>query len=383
MTGNNLEKLKIAIFSHALENTTGSDDAIYNFLSRHKATVVLIKFPFLKSKDGKITISKVTNTSVVNFYKPEFLSYAKDFGYALIYGARFAQGADFFIATDNLLALAGVLLKRVGVVKNVIYQIIDYSPVKYKSKLLNAVYYALDKFVIYHCSFVWPLNEEMFKARFKNPACMEKINWKAVPYGNDSYKYLNSDYVNPEFKKSNIAFFGTVTKNKGAELLILIAKELLKNNVENFKIISVGGGDYERLKKEIMSNGLDNYFEVHGPIKNTDDVGKILFTCGIALAPYFSADKNSFSYYADSGKIKDYLGFGLPILVTNVPPIAKKLQMEDAGLLVNYDAHDIAEKIAKLISNDSVYNNLRRNAIKLGKEFSWDTILTKAFEELI
>jgi len=70
-----------------------------------------------------------------------------------------------------------------------------------------------------------------------------------------------------------------------------------------------------------MKYNLDNYFKIYGSINNHITIEKILMSCGIAIAPYSSIDKNNFSFYADPGKVKFYLGCGLPIVITDVPPI--------------------------------------------------------------
>ena len=107
-----------------------------------------------------------------------------------------------------------------------------------------------------------------------------------------------------------------------------------------------------------------------------EDVEKILLKCSLAIAPYNPNDKNSFSFYADPGKVKVYLGCGLPIVITKVPEIYKTIVKEKAGVTANYGAKDFADKITDILGNIEEY---RGNARKLGLGYSWDSIFTNAF----
>ena len=103
-------------------------------------------------------------------------------------------------------------------------------------------------------------------------------------------------------------------------------------------------------------------------------------TCGIAIAPYSSIDKNNFSFYADPGKVKFYLGCGLPIVITDVPLIAKDIEKNQSGLIAEYNSVDFCNKIIFILNN---YDLFKRNAIKFGKEFDWNVIFRKSLKEII
>ena len=99
--------------------------------------------------------------------------------------------------------------------------------------------------------------------------------------------------------------------------------------------------------------------------------------CALAIAPYNPNDKNSFSFYADPGKVKVYLGCGLPIVITEVPSIYKILVQEKAGLTAKYEGKDFADKIEKVMED---IKNYRSNARQLGLKYSWDSIFSEAFD---
>ena len=66
----------------------------------------------------------------------------------------------------------------------------------------------------------------------------------------------------------------------------------------------------------------------------------------MGIAPYVP-DPNSFTWYADPGKPKVYLGCGIPVIITKVPEVAFEISKRKAGIAINYDSHELSEAIKK------------------------------------
>lgn len=377
---------KIIVYSHNGHNTVRGnwDEEFVNYLLNHQCCNILhIRFPFgrdsLKSirlffyREGGMMIRE----SVIKFNYPEIISYFKDFIYGFIYGYKYLRNTELFVGTNNLLIMVGLFFRKIGYVKKVAYVVIDYSPIRFANRFINSIYYFLDKIACYNSDVVWPLNKKMLEGREKdNRIDLGRVRFREAPFGNNSRSLNVEDYNN--YQKNEIVYFGGVMKSKGCELFVPIAKALLAAGFSNFKLTVLGGGDVSYLKKEISASNLNNYFDVRGRIDNQDEINSILLKCGIAIAPYFPEDKNNFSYYADPGKVKTYLGCGLPIVITDVPPIAKDIAANGAGLIANYIAADFADKILNILNNYEFY---RENAIKFGKEFDWNIIFSQLFND--
>ena len=173
---------------------------------------------------------------------------------------------------------------------------------------------------------------------------------------------------------------GRIDKLKGAELLIPLAGFLRDKSPGSFKIRVIGDGPYSgTFREEIKRLGFGDAVDFTGFVENFEDVVKILVTCGIAIAPYYPFDKNNYTYYADPGKIKSYLGAGLPIVLTAVPPIAAMINEKGAGLIAGYDAASFGEKILEISSGYDVYE---KRATELGAQFDWDKVFKEAFEKM-
>jgi len=374
---------KIVIFSHYA--TTGACEELRGFLIDNKAKYfIYVAFPFGANKNGFIQTEfyrdGILVTSVRSLFcwkLPEPLAYMKDFFYALLYTLRYAKGADAIVCGDNLLALACVMTRGLARVKNVVYYMIDYTPVRYANKLMNGIYRFVDRQAAHRVDAVWPLTNEMIEARFEAGALVrDKVRWCLTPYGCRPVAG-----VPDKVSRTNVVYMGDIVHNKGAELFVPMMKAL-KKYVPDANMIMVGGGhDLDKLRKEIADAGLQDSFIVHGFVKSFSDVIDILKAGGVAIAPYYPHDKNNFTYFSDPGKIKVYLGCGLPIVLTDVPPIAKELEKRGAGKTAAYDAEDFAKMVAEVLQSDG-YFEMRDASLKMGHENQWDKIFLNSFGQL-
>lgn len=377
---------KISVFSHDIEGTTSACAGLIGYLTKNKVrSLTVCQFPFQYSVDGSIKIRRYKqgklvkeHRSLIKFYKPEYFSYVKDIILGVIYGLKFCRASDLFIGTPNILVLVGLILKKIGVVKKVVYYQIDYTPIRYKNRFLNDLYFFVDRYVCYRCDEVWSLTQEMINKKTEDKSWdINRIRYRIVPIGNDSDRLKTVD--EDKYHHNRIVYFGGIYKNKGVELFVPIAKSLVKRNFSDFVIECIGGGEVDDLKNEIKKNRLEKHFIVHGQIENKEDAENIMQKGAIALAPYYPEDKNNFSYYSDPGKIKDYLACGLPVVITAVPPIAKLLEAKGVGLISAYDPNAFAGSIISLLSNKRTLVDAKRKARILGLTYSWNNIFKSVF----
>ena len=384
MNPNAIAEKKVVIFSHYA--TTGACEELCGWLKQSGIReLVYVAFPFGSCRDRFIRVEtyrdgKISSVqrSLFRLKLPEPVAYVKDFVYALFYAVKFARKADVFVAGDNLLALAGIMTQKLAQIKKTVYYMIDYTPTRYANRLLNALYYFVDRAAACHADAVWPLTPEIIRGRFASGRLNEKrVRWYTVPYGSHPVNLACAQTHDPK----NVVYMGDVVRNKGAELFVPMALELIKL-IPDARFTLIGGGkDLRSLREEIDRAGLAGCFDVRGFVEKIEDVVAILAGGGVAIATYYPFDKNSFTFFSDPGKVKVYLGCGLPIVLTDVPPIAKTIEQAGAGKVAGYQAADFAQKVAAIVAS-SDYLKYCEQARLLGLNFAWDKVFSDAFERL-
>ena len=374
----------VVILSHYA--TTGACEELRDWLLGLKAEkVVYVAFPFGPNRERSICVDcfrrgerSAARRSWWRLKLPEPLAYAKDFWYALLYAVRFARGADVLVAGDNLLTLAAVLTRRLTGVGRVVYYMIDYTPVRYANRLLNALYYRVDRWAAYGADAVWPLTPQIIEGRFKvGRLDPRRVRWYAVPYGS----HPRAAPAAAVRAGRRVVYMGDVLRSKGAELFVPMAREL-RRRIPDVRFTVIGGGkDLQFLRDEVKASGLAAAFELCGFVERMEDVLGKLAGADVAIAPYDPFDANSFTFFSDPGKIKVYLGCGLPVVLTDVPPIARELEKEGAGKIARYDAADFAAAVAAVLEGDGGLR-MRENARRLGERYAWPGVFEEAFAKL-
>lgn len=373
---------KAVIFSHFA--ATGTPEEFLEYCIKKKFDeVIYIAFPFFQNSPKPIEVKIYKKGglyknyfSKIKFCKPFYFSFIKDFIYGIIYLSKLGKNADLFVGGDCLLTLVGIILRKILKIKNVVYYMIDYTPKRFENFLFNELYYLMDRIASYHSQRVWPLIFETINGRYRDKRLKpEKVKYHCVPYGT----HRLSEEKFREFNQYDIAYMGSLVNLKGVELFVPIALKL-KEKKYKFIFHVLGTGPYfEELVENIEKEGLKEFFKIYGYIEKFEDIQNILCKCSIGIAPYNKEDRNSYTYYADPGKIKVYLECGLPIVLTDVPPTTRLIFEKKAGLIADYNAIDFAEKIELLWKN---LNEYKKNAIMLAKNFYWDEIFDEALSEL-
>jgi glycosyltransferase involved in cell wall biosynthesis len=92
--------------------------------------------------------------------------------------------------------------------------------------------------------------------------------------------------------------------------------------------------------------------------------------------------EETFTRYADPGKLKAYLAAGLPIVLTDVPPNAAELVGEAGAEIVDDDPAAVAEGLSRSLGSGELWLARRAAALAYARRFDWGTLLPDALEQL-
>jgi hypothetical protein len=165
-------------------------------------------------------------------------------------------------------------------------------------------------------------------------------------------------------------------------IITLDALAVVKNRGGDVRADVIGTGPLEQqLRQRLAELGLDDSVRFHGFVTDHRDVERLLAEAAIAVAPYRPGE-DTFTAYADPGKLKAYLAAGLPILLTDVPPNAKTLARDAGAELVPYDAEAIATAIMNGLSSPEGWRERRAAALAYVTRFDWEALLEDLLEQL-
>jgi glycosyltransferase involved in cell wall biosynthesis len=142
----------------------------------------------------------------------------------------------------------------------------------------------------------------------------------------------------------------------------------------------IGTGPLEKeLREHAKRAELDVTF--HGYVADHRDVEHLLSRSSIAVAPYAQTDE-TFTRYADPGKLKAYLAAGLPIVLTDVPPNARELASEAGAEVVADEPAALADAISRTLASPDEWRTRRESALAYARRFDWNALLGDLFAKL-
>lgn len=371
---------KILLVGHITESY-GAMQALSKYLRRKMATFLVITHPFNYSGIPNSTCLLYKNGDLLKkFNGPKYKTFSLihflgDIIVTFYFLLRSKIKFDIFIGCDCLNAFTGIVFRWLGLVRNVIFYECDYTPERFKNRLLNAVYHWLNGFAARHADVVWNNPPNLEEIRVKQGSTREK-NLR-VPHGVDldGITHLPLEKVRREV----LVYAGHVTKPHGLQLLVEALPKIIDRNPK-IEVWIIGSGPYETtLKKMIVEKGLVKYFRFFGYTDHNLTL-QLLPTCGIGLAPYVDEKGGTFRY-CDPLKVKDYLACGLPVIVTTVPACAYEIKERKLGIAIKYDPHELSDAIMRLLTDDEFYQLCKNNVLNNFRNITWKYIYDEAFKE--
>ncbi len=377
-----LLRLSFLIVSHVA--FTGHAQELESFLKERTYKLMFIGHPFSyasqKGSSAKIYEGRnIKIETLPKFYGPEVLLYFRDFfvTFYLVFKGR--TKFHIFVGVDPLNAFVGLFLKRLGYAKITIFYVIDYVPQRFRNKILNNIYHSIDRICVYHSDYTWNLTSAMALAREHRGIKKDETNQMVVPTGThpESQKYDTTSIA-----ENSIVFLSHLRKGQGIELVIEALPKIIKE-IPSAKLFVIGTGPLEQyFKAEVGKRKLENNVVFLGYIEDHKKIEEIVSKCRVGLAPYVP-DPNSFTWYADPGKPKVYLGSGIPIVITKVPEVAFEVSRRRAGIAINYDANELSQAVIKILRDKIIYQLYRVNAISFASDIEWSSVFETALTRVL
>ena len=322
----------------------GPAQALRDYLVDRDAEVIVISHPLTKEQGNKHVVATyahgdLTRTRAIWTPLQPPLSYAADPVIPLA-----VPRVDLWVGFNPLASARGLVQRRLGRAPTVMHWSVDFTPDRFgPGTALTRLYDRLDRLVCTRADGRVELSDEARKARDERLRLdAAAVRAQVVPMG----AWLErAPKVPPDgIHRHRVVFLGHLTQRQGVAAL-LDAVALLRSRGSEVALDVIGRGEEQhRLEAQAARLDLGGVVRFHGFVPDHRDVERLLAEASIAVAPYVPGD-TVFTRYADPGKLKSYLGAGLPIVLTDVPPNARELAEEAGAELVAYDPVAIADAL--------------------------------------
>ncbi|MEK6891246.1 MAG: glycosyltransferase [Nanoarchaeota archaeon] len=316
-----------------------------------------------------------------NTLKTSIVFKIRDFLSVIDFGLWSKDYFDLFIGLESINTLAGVILKKIGLVKTVVYYVSDFSLQRYGNSLLNKIYLFLDRIAFNNADFVWDISPAMMPARLKiGSISSDKVSlYVPIALFENQVTHKTNDQTIPY----SLVYAGLVNSENGPDLAIQVLKKVLHSFPKTQLHIFAAGQDSEIQNLRDLTNKLSvqNKVFIHGFITNQTELINDLSQFKIGLAPYV-AKKNSARWWSDSTRIRLYLAASLPVITTQVPPMGKELESNGSGLVVNGNVTHLTNAVISLFKNSSQYNKMKFNAMKQAENNTWDKVYNRTLKSM-
>jgi len=366
-------KSKRVILASHISDLSGPTEALEKYLIKKSENLLSVLNPLAYCEEKVRVVKKYKRTELQEKFLPcdfrriSLVSWILDTLITLFYSFRFGH-AQLFIACDPLMGFVGVILKRLNRVDRLVLYSIDWTERRFENKLINNIYYFLDSVVVSNSDYLWGISAAVVDVRLNQGYSEDRVF--LVPVG----VYQEEIRRPTDYDKNTLVFLGAFEKTKGIEL-VLDSWEAIREANSNARLVFIGKTplgvvdvSYEERLKNLVGVTLLGVL----PHK---EVLKILGSYGVGLAPY-SNDLYSISKYCDPSRVKDYIACGLPVLITDVPPIHRLVAKKRCGVVVNsYNTDSLLDGLKNIWDN---YDAMRNNSVNYGKSLDWNKIFEDA-----
>lgn len=387
-----LKRKKIVIALHEGLPVGPSHDLRKFLLDSSVGTLLFITHPLTYIKDYYKESSKYTyyqdggvirEKKAFHWRLPDVLLYCKDLIYSIIWCFGQNEKYDVFFGVDPLNALAGIVLRKLGRVDKVVYYTIDYFSQRFSNKIVNKLYHVIDKISVGIADETWNLSPVMIQAREKyNNMDRKSYNrQKIVPIGVWFYKIKRKPFR--KIDKNKIIYIGHLAAYMGVDLVLKALPKIIKQ-IPKVTLEIIGSGDAEKSLKDLARNlQITKHVKFYGWVHERKRIDEILSDGAVGLAPFNTTLLHDQVKNADPAKLKDYMAFGMPVIVTNAISNTKQLEAYKCCLVIDYDIEALTNAVIKLLQDEKLLKEYRDNALSYAQQFDYGRIYSENLFRLL
>lgn len=352
----------------------GGVDRIIDFLKKDNE-ITLIEHPFEKINHPSVFTSKDIVYEHHSFLRTPLI-WIEEFIINVIWVLKSHAKYNLAIASDPLNFFSCYSLKKLGLIKKIQFHSTDYSSRRFSNFFLDQCYQYLYNFSLRKADYVTVVSQRMLNHTYNT-----------VPIYNQSKIFLlpNSPYfteipkIKLEKKMTNqLVILSGIFENQVNMNNLLLFLELVKKEYPDI-ILNIIGHVENNTINIINKKGFKNNLVFHGNLEYGKAIEKMAQSY-IGITSYKKS--NSYMYYGDSLKIREYAAAGLPVVCDNIYGTAEEVKKYDVGF-VYHTTQEMVSAVGQLITNKKLYKTKGKHALSWAKEMDKGKLLNDLYKKIL
>lgn len=274
-----------------------------------------------------------------------------------------------FIAVNPINGISGVILKKLGFIQKLIYFSADYTETRFSQKLLNDGYHVLDRLSVKGADSLWVISSRIATVRKK------MMQGKKPLFILPNSPNFDPKMVLSGFRGYSFVIISHLTQSIPMKEVLEIIRLIQKKYKEVTLTVIGDGPERAVFQKKVQELNLEKNVTFFGTLSH-DEILSCLSQFSFGFALY--SQENSWNIYGDSMKAREYMAYGVPVIINTVPSTADDVKKYQAGLVFEHlDPEEISQEIMKYLKDLKAYEVLQGNAYRLAKDCSKDALLQK------
>jgi len=283
-----------------------------------------------------------------------------------------------YMGINYFTTMAGVFLKKFGYVDFVIYRVMDFFPLPPSGiyRILNRIFYIIDKYCLKNSDYIWFTTKAHIEGRLKYGYRNNLwSNYLFIPLGINIQEFRKSFSYN--FNPYSLIYCGVISRYHLLDVIFNVVNKL-KLKYPNIVLHIIGDGpDYKYYEETINKMQMNNNIIMHGFISEREQFKKLIVNSLVGFALY--RDEENFIKYTEPAKVKTYLSFGVPVIVSDVPEISREVEKYQIGFCVENDEDLIVDVVEKFINNPKLQKDFKENIQKFVYQVDIESLLFNSF----
>jgi len=353
--------------SHRANVTSIEIDPFFNHIEGLGLNTLGIESPYTEVSSSILSFVKkaLSNIGLICDFAivPSFL---------LSYILRVKGKIDVFIGQGPWEVAAGYILKKIGMVKVLVYDDFDYAPGYQHAKFRKIIVAFLEKLFMKRSDIIISVGKLLGDLREKQTG--KKV--EVIPNG-VNYK-LFSQAQNKPSHPPTLIYMGFVWDWSGVDL-VLEALPMIKEKCPEIRFVVVGHitPGYSSYIKDISNKlKLGNSFVYLGN-KNYVELVDYLRQADIGMALFRPVELRK---YAFSLKVIEYMAAGIPVIATKGTQSGVIVETHKSGEAIGFNIDELASSICSMLIDKEKYQRYSENSKICSSRYDWEVLMNRKYE---